>query len=267
MFRAMHSAATGMNAMQLQIDNISNNLANVNTTAFKKNRMSFQDLMYQTLYEAGRHRTEDIKTPTGLQVGNGVQAVGNSKVYSMGALDQTGKELDLAIVEKAQGNVSFFTIQMADGSFTYTRAGDFSLSDDGTIVTQDGFVLDPGITIPEGTLEIQIAQQGTVLALTKEDEAPEEVGQIELARFVNPDGLKAVGKNLFIKTAASGEPIIGSPGEDSFGTILQGSLESSNIQVVEEMVKMIQAQRSYELDSKAIQTAEDMLGIANNLRR
>jgi len=265
--RSLHTAATGMRAMQMQIDNIANNLANVNTTAFKKNQMSFQDLMYQTFEEPGTRVLNDAIRPTGLQIGNGVRAVANNKIFTMGGIEETGNELDMMIIERSRGSVSFFQVLLPDGSIAYTRTGKFQLAEDGSLVTADGYFLEPNISVPENALEIQVTKEGVILALLDDAEAADEIGAFELARFINPAGLKALGTNLYARTEASGEPVLGTPGEEGFGTVLQGALEASNVQIVEEMVKMIQAQRAYELGAKAIQTAEDMLNTANGLKR
>jgi len=262
MIRALFTAATGMQAQQLNLDTIANNLANVNTTGFKRNRVDFQDLIYQTLRPAGTRVAAGVDVPTGLQVGHGTRPVATQKIWSQGNFQQTESPLDLVI----EGD-GFFQLARPDGSIAYTRAGAFKRDAAGQIVNSDGYVLQPAITLPEDTVSISIGSDGTVSVVTAGATTPTQLGRIELARFMNPAGLAAVGRNLFVTTAASGEPIVGAPGERGFGTLQQGFLEMSNVSVVEEMVQMIAAQRAFEVNSKAIRSADEMLSISNNMTR
>ena len=262
MIKAMRTAASGMVAQQMNVDNISNNLANVNTTGFKRAKVEFQDVLYQNYRRAGTASAIGAQIPTNLAIGYGSRAVATVRDFSNGDLQLTGNPLDLSI--SGQG---FFQIQMPDGSTSYTRDGAFKLSAEGRMVNSDGFFLDPEITIPQDATAISVGVDGEVTALVVGSDEPQSLGQIELARFINPAGLSAVGHNLYVPTAASGQPIVGTPTEDGFGRIDQGALEISNVQVVDEMVNMIIAQRAYEINSKAIQTSEEMTQIANNLKR
>jgi len=262
MLRSLWISSTGMEAQQLHIDMISNNLANVNTVGFKKNRADFEDLLYEDIKIPGAASSPTTQVPTGIQIGQGVRTVATQKIFSMGNLQNTGNSLDLAI----EGD-GFFQITTPDGQIAYTRDGTFKLNRDGNIVTSDGYLLEPAIAIPSDATAIYVSSDGIVSVSRAGQSAPEEVGNLELARFVNPAGLKAIGKNLYQQTASSGDPQTGVPGESGIGTIAQGYLEMSNVSVVEEMVNMIVAQRAYEINSKSIQTADDMLQIANNLRR
>lgn len=256
MNRAMHAAATGMNAQQLYIDTIANNLANVNTTGYKRSKVEFQDLLYETIRPAG------AETPVQLQVGCGARPVATPRIFTQGDLTNTGNALDLAI----QGE-GFFQILRPDGVAVYTRDGSFKVSADGKIVTAAGYVVQPEITLPAETQSVHVGRDGTVSVSVVGSTEPYEVGQLELVRFINPGGLKSIGDNLYEITVASGEAIAGTPQSEGFGEVLQGYLEASNVEVVEEMVSMIVAQRAYEINSKAIRTADDMLGIVTNLKR
>jgi flagellar basal-body rod protein FlgG len=262
MIRALNSAATGMRAQQLEIDTISNNLANVNTTGFKKSRTEFQDLIYQTLKAVGASSSGLDTSPAEVQVGHGTRTIATQKDFSQGEPVPTENPLDLNI-----SGVGFFQVYMPDGTLAYTRDGSFKLSADGLLVTSDGYAMEPEIMLPQDTASISIDTEGLVSVILIGETEPQEVGQIELARFMNPAGLTNLGQNLFQPTAASGDPIVGAPGSQGFGTVMQGYLEGSNVSVVEEMVNMIVAQRAYEINSKAIKTAEDMLAVANNLKR
>lgn len=262
MIKAMRTAATGMVAQQMNVDNISNNLANVNTTGFKRSKVEFQDVLYQNYRRAGTASAIGAQVPTNLAIGYGSRAVATVRDFANGDLQLTGNPLDLSI-----SGMGFFQIQMPDGSTSYTRDGAFKLSAEGRLVNSDGFFLTPEITIPQDATAISVGVDGEVTALIVGSDEPQSLGQIELARFINPAGLSAVGHNLFVPTAASGQPIIGTPTEDGLGRIDQGALEISNVQVVDEMVNMIIAQRAYEINSKAIQTSEEMTQIANNLKR
>jgi flagellar basal-body rod protein FlgG len=251
-----------MEAQQLNIDVISNNLANVNTAGFKKSRVDFQDLLYQTLRSAGTTEAQGAQVPTGIQVGLGTRAAAIQKVFSQGDFQQTENPLDLVI----EGG-GFFQIQLPSGSMAYTRDGTFKLDAQGRMVTSDGFPLDPQITIPAEATAISIGSDGTVSVTLPGQNAPQEIGQIQIAKFSNPAGLTNAGRNLLQVSAASGEPIVDTPGLNGLGTLSHGFVEMSNVKVVEEMVNMIIAQRAYEVNAKAIQTADEMLNIANNLRR
>ncbi len=262
MIRALWSAASGMKAQQTNLDVIANNLANVNTTGFKKERAEFQDLLYQIDREPGAPVEPGSTVPTGIQVGVGSRVAGTDRLMGQGTVQVTDNPLDLMIQGKG-----FFQVAMPDGTTAYTRAGSFKVDSQGQVVTSDGYLLEPPITVPEDALEIAVGENGTVSVKTAGNSAFQEIGQIELARFVNPAGLLAVGRNLFLETDASGAPFIGNPGEDGMGSLVQGSLEMSNVQVVDEMVSLIVAQRAYEASSKAVQAADDMLGIANTLKK
>jgi flagellar basal-body rod protein FlgG len=262
MIRSLWTAASGMQAQTLNIDVISNNLANVNTTGFKRSRADFQDLLYETMRPPGVASSADTQVPTGIQVGHGTRSVATQKIFLQGDFQHTQNELDLAI----EGN-GLFQIMQPNGNVAYTRSGSFKIDGEGRIVTSDGYPLEPEMTIPTDTMAISIGTDGTVSVLQAGDTEPTEVGTITLARFVNPAGLSSIGRNLYLPTAASGEEVTGTPGQDGFGTIAQGYLEMSNVSVVDEMVNMITAQRAYESNSKAIQAADDMLQLANNIKR
>lgn len=262
MDRSLFIAATGMEAQRINIDVISNNLANVNTTGFKKSRADFQELMYQSLKTAGAVSSDGNEVPTGIQVGLGVKPAAVQKMFNQGDFVSTGNNLDMVI----EGS-GFFQITKPDGELAYTRAGTFKLNSEGNLVTSDGYPLEPAITIPTNALEITITPEGSVSVLQAGDNTPVEVGQIETAQFINPGGLKAIGKNLFIPSGSSGEATTGNPGSDGLGSINQGFIELSNVNVVEEMVNMIVSQRAYELNSKVIQSTDEMLALANNLKR
>ncbi len=262
MNRIMHAAASGMAAQQLNVDTISNNLANVNTPGYKKSRVEFQDLLYQTVRPAGSSTIGRAETPTELQVGCGTRPMGVTKMFSQGDISETGNPLDVAI----QGD-GFFQIQMPDGTTSFTRAGAFKISSEGRFVNSDGFPVEPEISIPVDTVSVGISQDGRVSAFLSGVTEPQDVGQIELARFINPGGLKNLGHNLYERTTSSGEPIYGSPASEGMGSIEQYYLESSNVDVVSEMVNMIVAQRAYEINSKAIKTADDMMSLVNQIKR
>lgn len=265
MNRSLRTAATGMYAQQLNVDIISNNLANVNTMGFKKSRVEFQDLMYQTLKPSviAEQATASIAPAMEIQVGNGTQTVATLKNFGQGDITPTTADgLDVAI----QGD-GFFQVKRPDGTVAYTRDGSFKLSPDGLIVTSAGYVVDPEIRISADTQKVIIGKDGTVTAVETGSADPVKLGQIELARFVNPAGLSAIGSNLLVETTSSGQPITGVAGSAGFGETLQGNLEASNVDVVEEMVSMIAAQRAYEINSKTVKTVEDMLTMANNLKR
>ena len=262
MIRSLWTSATGMNAQALNLDVIANNLANVSTSGFKKSRAEFQDLLYETLRPAGTSSSQDTQVPTGIQLGHGTRPSTVLKIFTQGDLEHTKNELDLAI----EGD-GFFQISMPNGETAFTRDGGFKLDSEGRVVNADGFALEPEITIPTDAVSISVGMDGTVSVLQAGETTPTEVGTIELARFVNPAGLIALGKNLYLPSEASGDEMTGTAGEDGLGTIAQGFLEMSNVTVVEEMVNMITAQRAYEANSKSIQTADEMLAIANNIKR
>ncbi len=262
MIRSLWTAASGMKSQSLNIDVISNNLANVNTTGFKSSRADFQDLLYETLRQAGTSSSENSDVPTGIQVGHGSRPVASHKIFTQGDFQQTKNELDIAI--EGEG---FFQILQPNGETAYSRDGAFKMDRDGRIVTSDGFVMEPEITIPSDSISLSIGLDGTVSVLQPGSNAPTEIGTITVARFVNPAGLHSIGRNLYLPTNASGDAIVGTAGEDGLGTLAQGFLEMSNVSVVDEMVKMITAQRAYEINSKTIQAADDMLQQANNVKR
>jgi flagellar basal-body rod protein FlgG len=262
MMKSLFIAATGMEAQKLNIDVISNNLANVNTVGFKKSRADFQDLMYQTLRAAGGASAEGIQVPSGIEVGLGVKPVAVQKIFQQGDFTQTGNSLDLVI--EGEG---FFQVLLPDGTIAYSRAGAFKLDSDGRIVNSDGYPLEPAITVPSDTKTITVGSDGRVTVLTAGGATQTEIGRIELARFINTGGLSSQGKNLFLTTQSSGDAITGSAGTESFGTLSQGYVELSNVNVVEEMVNMIVSQRAYEVNSKAVQASDEMLQVTNNLRR
>ncbi len=254
MIRSLWIAKTGMEGQQMKLDAISNNLANVGTNGFKRGGVVFEDLMYQTLRQPGSATSEQSTLPTGLQLGLGVRVAASTRNFSQGTLQQTTNQLDVAI--KGQG---FFQIQLPDGTTGYTRDGGFQVDANGQIVTNSGFVLQPGITVPANALAVTIAADGTVQAQVPGQTAPQGLGQIQLASFINPPGLESRGGNIFAETAASGTPNAGAPNAGGLGALMQGYVEGSNVNVVEELVSMIATQRAYELNSKAIQTSDQML--------
>ena len=261
MHPALWIAKTGLDAQQTQMAVITNNLANVNTTGFKRGRAVFADLLYQTVRQPGAQSSQDSQLPSGLMLGTGVRSVATEKLFTQGNIVQTGNQLDLAVNGRG-----FFQILLPDGTRAYSRDGSFQLSANGELVNSNGYALDPGITIPEQTQSVTIGADGTVSVLVAGESSPTEVGQLQLADFINPAGLQPMGENLFLETAASGDPQAGTPGEDGVGTLVQGSLESSNVNVVEELVNMIETQRAYEMNSKAIATTDEMLAfVTNNL--
>jgi flagellar basal-body rod protein FlgG len=262
MMRAMWSAASGMGVQQLNMDTISNNLANVNTTAYKKGRAEFQDLLYQTFNLAGTNSSSTNTIPSGIQLGVGAKLTSVKQQYSMGNLRQTGTRFDMAI----EGD-GFFRVTMPDGTLAYTRDGSFTTDQNGSLVNAQGYLMDPQITIPQDTLSVTIAPDGTVSVTQTGQSQPQQVGQINLSHFINPNGLNQIGRNLLQVTLASGDAIDGTPGLDGLGTVAQGFLETSNVDVAEEMVNMIIGQRAYEANTKTIQTVDAMLTMATNLKR
>jgi flagellar basal-body rod protein FlgG len=254
MYPALWIAKTGLDAEQTRMSVIANNLANVNTTGFKRERAVFEDLMYQNIRQSGANSTEDTTLPSGLYLGTGVRTVATQKLHSQGNLVQTGNSLDVAV----QGN-GYFQVTHPDGSIVYSRDGSFGMDSSGQLVTQNGYQLEPTITVPPNTLSLTIGSDGTVSATIAGNTAPTQIGSITLAQFTNPSGLEAIGDNLYRETAASGSPQVETPGQNGAGTLAQGSLESSNVNVVEELVNMIETQRAYEMNSKAISTTDNML--------
>ena len=262
MIRSLWTAATGMQGQSSNIDVIANNIANVNTVGFKKGRVDFQDLLYDTLRPPGVASSETTEVPTGIQLGHGVRVVAVTKIFSPGEYQNTKNELDLAIVGDG-----FFQVLLPDGETAYSRAGNFSLDSEGRMVTPDGFLLEPEISIPSDTVAISVGMDGTVSVMQANENVPTEVGTIELARFVNPAGLRSIGKNLFRPSDASGDEITGNAGESGLGYLEQRYLEMSNVSVVDEMVNMITAHRAYELNSKIVIVSDEMLSMSNNVKR
>ncbi|WP_424683101.1 flagellar basal-body rod protein FlgG [Frateuria sp. YIM B11624] len=259
MFSSLWVAKTGLDAQQTRMDVVSHNLANANTTGFKSSRASFQDLVYQNLRQPGGQTTEQTNAPSGLMLGTGVRVVGNEKLFTQGNIEQTGNSLDLAI----QGR-GFLQVTMPDGSIAYTRDGSLHMDQNGQVVTANGYAVDPAITIPANAQSITIGSDGTVSITLPGQAAPQQVGTVQLADFINPAGLQPNGDNLYLETASSGSPQIGQPGLNGLGTLAQGALESSNVNVVEQMVDMIETQRTYEMNSKAISAADQMLQFLTN---
>jgi flagellar basal-body rod protein FlgG len=260
---ALRAAATGMMAQQLRTEVISNNLANVNTTGFKRSRAHFEDLLYQTVQGVNTVGQDAASTMPAIQIGRGTRLSAVQRLHSQGALETTNRPLDLAI--EGEG---FFQVELPNGTIGYTRDGSFTISDEGTLVTQGGYRVVPGIDIPEDASSVTISRTGIITVQVNGDAtASEEVGRIELARFANPTGLLALGENLYGQTPASGEPVLGYAQEDGLGRLMQGSLESSNVEIVQEMVDMITSMRAYEVNSKSIKNSEEMLQIANGLVR
>ena len=257
-YQPMWIAKTGLDAQQTRMSLISHNLANVNTTGFKKERGDFQDLLYQNVRQVGAQSTQNTTLPSGLQIGLGVKAVATERIHTQGNLQQTGNILDVAISGKG-----FLQILMPDGSINYTRDGTLKMDSEGQIVTANGNPMEPSITIPATAISVTIGTDGTVSA-TVSGGGTEQLGQITLASFVNPTGLESVGDNLYRQSVASGDPTVGTPGTDSLGTLQQGFLESSNVNVVEELVNMIETQRAFEMNSKAIDTTDQMLAFLTN---
>jgi len=257
MNQALWIAKTGLDAQQTRMSVISNNLANVNTTGFKQDRAVFEDLLYQTVRQPGAQSSSNTQLPSGLMIGTGVRTVATEKLHTQGNIVQTGNALDMAI----QGR-GFFQILMPDGSLSYTRDGTFQIDSTGQIVMSNGNPLEPAITIPQDALSVTIGTDGTVSVLQPSQTSPTTVGNIQLADFVNPTGLQAMGENLFKESGASGTAITGTPGLTGIGTVVSGALETSNVNTVTELINMIETQRAYEMNSKAISTADQMLQYA-----
>ncbi|WP_420232296.1 flagellar basal-body rod protein FlgG [Pseudomonas sp. ABY48] len=261
MLPALWVAKTGLSAQDTNLSTISNNLANVSTTGFKRDRAEFQDLLYQVKRQPGAQSTQDSELPSGLQVGTGVRIVGTQKNFNAGSLQTTEQPLDMAIDGRG-----FFQILQPDGTTSYTRDGTFHLDSNGQIVNASGFALEPAIIIPNDAQTFTVGRDGTVSITVAGNPAAQVIGNLQTADFINPAGLQAVGSNLFLETAASGAPQVGTPGLNGFGTTLQNTLETSNVSTVEEMVNMITTQRAYEMNSKVISTADQMLSfVTQNL--
>jgi flagellar basal-body rod protein FlgG len=260
---ALRTAASGMLAQQLRTEVIAHNLANVNTTGFKRSRAQFEDLLYQTVQGASVLGQAESQTHPAVQIGRGTRLTAVQRMHGQGNLETTNRPLDVAI----EGD-GFFQVQLGNGQLAYTRDGSFQISDQGVLVTSQGYTLQPTIRVPNDANAVTISKTGVVSVTRGREQAkPEEIGRLELARFVNPAGLLAEGENLYSATAASGEPVVGYPQDDGMGRLVQGALEGSNVEVVQEMVDMITAMRAYEINSKAIKNSEEMLEIANNLVR
>ncbi|GAA9011793.1 flagellar basal-body rod protein FlgG [Helicobacter pylori] len=262
MLRSLYSATSGMLAQQTHIDTTSNNIANVNTTGFKKSRADFNDLFYQAMQYAGTNTSNTTLSPDGMEVGLGVRPSAITKMFSQGSPKETENNLDVAITGKG-----FFQVQLPDGTTAYTRSGNFKLDEQGNLVTSEGYLLIPQITLPEDTTQVNIGADGTVSVTQGLQTTSNVIGQITLANFVNPAGLHSMGDNLFSITNASGEAIVGNPDSQGLGKLRQGFLELSNVRLVEEMTDLITAQRAYEANSKSIQTADAMLQTVNSLKR
>lgn len=261
MFRTLQIAATGMAAQEAHLETVSNNIANANTVGFKKQRVDFQDLLYETVRAPGTPTGPDTTSPGGLQIGNGVRVVSTSREFAPGTVETTDGPLDLAIE-----GAGFFVVQQGDGTPAYTRAGALRTDSQGRLVTAEGQPLEPPITIPANATNVAVASDGTVSATVPGQTNPVPLGQITTATFVNPGGLQAMGHNSFVATASSGEAQIGAPGADGRGTLLQGALEQANVNVAEEMIGLISAQRSYEINSRVIAAADEMLRAATQLK-
>jgi len=256
---ALWIAKTGLEAQQTRMSAISNNLANASTTGFKRDRAVFADLIYQNIIQVGAQSSEDTLNPSGLNLGTGVRTVATEKLFTQGSIIQTGNPLDIAI----QGR-GLLQVTLPDGTQAYTRDGTLQMDETGQLVTSMGYPIEPSITIPDNSLSVSISSDGVVSVLEPGSAAPSEVGNLQLADFINPTGLQPVGNNLFLESAASGSPQTGTPGLDGLGTLVQNSLEGSNVNTVEELVNMIEAQRAYEMNSKAISTVDQMLQYATN---
>lgn len=254
MIRSLWISKTGLDAQQTQMDVIANNLANVSTNGFKRSRAVFEDLLYQTLRQPGAQSSQQTQLPSGLQLGTGVRPVATEHVFTQGNLQQTGNSKDVAI--QGQG---FFQVLRPDGSTAYTRDGSFQTDFEGQLVTSSGYYVQPAITIPPNAQSITVGRDGIVSVTTQDSTAPVQVGNLQLVTFVNPAGLQSVGENLYVETASSGTPNVTNPGTDGAGLLNQGYVETSNVNVVEELVNMIQTQRAYEINSKSVQTSDQML--------
>jgi flagellar basal-body rod protein FlgG len=259
MNQALWVAKTGLEAQQTRMGVITNNLANVNTTGFKRDRAIFEDLVYQNVRQPGAQSSQNSQLPSGLMLGTGVHTVATEKLFTQGNIVQTGGVFDVAVTGRG-----LFQITMPDGTTSYTRDGSFQIDSQGQMVTANGYVVQPGISVPQGAQSLTIGADGTVSATLVGNAAATQIGTLQLADFINPTGLQPIGNNLFLETASSGSPQPGTPGLNGLGTLLQGSVESSNVNVVEELVNMIETQRAYEMNSKAISTTASMLQYLNN---
>jgi flagellar basal-body rod protein FlgG len=262
MDKTLRTASTGLSAQQRYIEIISNNLSNVNTNGYKKNRPEFQDLLYETLRPAGGNQRIGGEPLNEVQIGSGTQIIATNKEFSQGDVKATSNPLDLAI-----NGEGFFMVRRQDNTQAYTRNGEFQLDRNGQITTAQGFVLEPGISVPSDAVQVQISKDGIIKATLNDGVTEQTLGQVELARFINPAGLKAMGDNIYQESAASGKPYFDQPGYNNTGQIIQNAVETSNVDIVEEMVNMIVAQRAYELNSKSVKTADDVLSTAVNLKR
>jgi flagellar basal-body rod protein FlgG len=262
MVRSLYTAATGMKANQTYVDNIANNLSNVNTTAFKKQQIEFEDLMYQSLQRPGGELSDGNRTPVGIEIGLGTRVVANTRSFAQGSLEQTGNETDVAI--EGEG---FFQVRMPSGDVGYTRNGAFKVNDQGYLTSTQGYLVEPSLSIPDDANNFVVSESGEVTCTRPGSSEAIVLGQFELARFVNPAGLISQGGNIYLESMASGSPILGQPTEENFGTLKNQYVEGSNVQMVEEMVNMIVAQRAYEISSKSITTSDEMLQTANQLKR
>ncbi|MGD9857718.1 MAG: flagellar basal-body rod protein FlgG [Planctomycetaceae bacterium] len=263
MLRALYTSATGMKAQELLIDSTANNLANVNTNGFKRSHLDFADLLYATINAAGTEVAAGQQSPTGMQIGSGVRAVGTTKIFTTGALTQTNNPLDVAI----DGD-GFLKVLLPTGEFRYTRDGALKLDANGQLVTGDGYLVDGGVTIQDGVSQIRIGADGTLTGIQSgSSETSVSLGQLQLARFLNPAGLSSEGGNLYAATPASGVEVLGTPGQNGLGTFLQGFLESSNVEVVTELISLISAQRAYEINSRAIRAGDEMLATTTDIVR
>ncbi|MFC1491111.1 flagellar basal-body rod protein FlgG [Nitrospinota bacterium] len=262
MLRALFTGATGMQAQQINVDVIANNLANVSTIGFKKSRADFQELLYETIIPAGAPSAQGNEIPTGLQIGAGVRPASTSRIFTEGEFKRTDNELDIAI----EGD-GFFQVTLPTGETAYTRSGAFKVNSTGAVVTTEGFLVSPAVTIPTTALTVTVATDGTVSVINAGTTAPAQVGQLQLVKFQNPAGLSSQGRNLYLETTASGTPLTGTPGQQGFGTLAQGFVENSNVQVVDELVGLIESQRAYEINSRTVQTADEMLRTVSDLKR
>ena len=261
--QSLYTAATGMSAQQLNIDTISNNLANVSTVGFKKQRVDFQDLLYLNIKPAGSPTSPETNIPVGIQVGEGVKPVDTKRIFTQGPVQNTNNPLDILI----QGDDGFFKVTLPDGQIAYTRSGNFNRDANGNVVTPDGYFLDPPVQIPVDASQVQITPDGKIIMTPAGTSQQSQIGQIELSRFVNSAGLNSIGNNLFLQTAASGDPIEGIPGSIGFPAIQQGALEQSNVDVTVEMVNLIVAQRAFEMNSRAVSVVDNMLGTVGNMKQ
>ena len=261
MLASLYVSKTGLSAQDTQLTTISNNLANTSTVGYKRDRAVFEDLLYQIVRQPGAQSTVDTQLPSGMQIGSGVRIVGTQKEFVSGSLQVTEQELDVAINGRG-----FLQVQQPDGTNAYTRNGQLHLNADGTVVNASGLIIEPAITVPSGARNITIGTDGTVSVRLQGQAVPQQIGSLDLVDFINPAGLQAIGGNLFLETASSGDPQSGTPGQNGFGELMQGTLENSNVDIVEEMVNLITTQRAYELNSRVVTTADQMLQyISQNL--